>query len=61
MVMDPESGNEGLGNAGVIGRANHAPRTDEVLVSSSKTAGFAPVSLLEMTTGDQLGYLTGCM
>ncbi len=59
VVMDPESGNEGLGNAGAIGSANDAPRADEVLVLSLKTAGFAPVSLLEMKTGDQPGYLAG--
>jgi hypothetical protein len=29
------------------------------LVLSSKTAVFAPVSLLEMKTEDQLGYLAG--
>ncbi len=32
MIMDSESGNEGLDNADAIGNANDAPRADEVLI-----------------------------
>ncbi len=59
VVIDLKGGDEGLGNAGAIGSASDALRADEVVDLPLKTAGFAAVSLLDMKTEDQLGYLAG--